>query len=379
MALSVPLSKVKKKIAPKHDETWLINQKFMGLEPDFKEPPTGSQLIRAFTWYSYMSNIKEARSYLVTYLKDLKRPDLIKRVNKVSDNMLPPTACWIARLISRGVKVPVESLEYLDKTVANMVPDVTASDEPTATVKKAIVKPNIQERIAEKASDFIADLEAMVDARTAFVPYDYFTKVGISALICKKAADYYRPLLAELQEVAKTKDEDLKLAYSCHSKKELKVLLDIITAIVHDSDRYTSNVKKTKARAPQKKKVVSAEKKLKTMKYQQEDKALKLSSVAATSIIGAQELWTYNTKQKVLCVYRAKDRAGLDVKGSTILNYDEATSICKRCGRKPEVVIEKILKGGKIILKKIFNEINAEAIPLTSRINISTILLKTVI
>jgi hypothetical protein len=128
---------------------------------------------------------------------------------------------------------------------------------------------------------------------------------------------------------------------------------------------------------PRKPRAISVEKKLKNFKFQKEDNTFKIASVNPEKVIGAQELWTFNTKYKTLTVFRALDRGGLQVKGTSIINYDEATSVTKRTGRKPEVYVDKVLNGGKIVLRKLMDELKNDA-PLAYRINENTILLKVV-
>ena len=77
----------------------------------------------------------------------------------------------------------------------------------------------------------------------------------------------------------------------------------------------------------------------------------------------------------MITVYKALDRGGLDVKGTTIINYDESNSETRRTGRKTEEFVQKILKSGKIVLKKIMEEMGSQG-NLAGRINEATILLR---
>ena len=95
------------------------------------------------------------------------------------------------------------------------------------------------------------------------------------------------------------------------------------------------------------------------------------------NIVGATQLWIFNTKTRKLGVYNSIDAGGLSVKGTTITNYNESTSIQKTV-RKPEVILPNVLKGGKIILKKLLPDINAVEQALTGRINSDIILLRVI-
>jgi hypothetical protein len=74
-------------------------------------------------------------------------------------------------------------------------------------------------------------------------------------------------------------------------------------------------------------------------------------------------------------VYVSNSPHGFSVKGCTILNYDEATSLAKKI-RKPEEIISKVMTVGKVALRKILPDIKAKEQKLTGRINKDTILLK---
>ena len=143
--------------------------------------------------------------------------------------------------------------------------------------------------------------------------------------------------------------------------------------IISDAERYGNVAKKT--RKPRKPRAISIERKLKSFVYQKEDKEFKIASVNPEKIIGATELWTINTKYKLMTVIRALDRGGLQIKGTTIINVDENNSFTKRMGRKPEYFINKIQNSGKIVLKKVMDESKYDA-PLSIRINENTILLR---
>mgnify|MGYP003348540752 CR=1 FL=1 len=100
-------------------------------------------------------------------------------------------------------------------------------------------------------------------------------------------------------------------------------------------------------------------------------------AIDPANIVGSSQLWVFNTKTRKLGVYNSQDSGGLSVKGTSLLNYDETTSIQKTI-RKPETVLPNCLKGGKIILRKLLPEINAVEQPLTGRINSDTILLRVI-
>jgi len=111
------------------------------------------------------------------------------------------------------------------------------------------------------------------------------------------------------------------------------------------------------------------------MKFLAEFKELGLTSVKSSDIIGSMQLWVYNTKTRKLGVYHANDAGGLNVKGSSIINFAEVKSVSKKL-RKPDVTLPEVLSGGKVFLRNVIESIRAVESPLNGRINPDTILLR---
>ena len=91
-------------------------------------------------------------------------------------------------------------------------------------------------------------------------------------------------------------------------------------------------------------------------------------------IIGANELWVYNVKTRKLGQYVSANSSGLEVKGTTLLNYT-AKSIQKTL-RKPETQLAEFVKAGKVQLRKFMDTVKTTEIALNGRINEDTLLLR---
>lgn len=355
-------------------ETYLVNQKYLGDEPTFKNSYTQSDYARALSWYHAQATLSEAREYIETYLKNTGRTADLKKFKSVPDNWVPTTAAWIARMINRGIKVFENSQEYLERKLVETLEKHASNNTQEVKVEKVNVV-SIQDRIRDKASDIIGDVEEMIDKNETFSLYDWLKANEIPATYAPRIAAYYAPILGELIEASEGLDPQLKEGYRHFNKKQLEQRIMFFNTLIEDAERYSDTTKK--ARVPRKPRTVSVEKKLKNFKYQKEDNNYKIASINPEKIIGCQELWTFNTKYKTLTVFRALDRGGLQVKGTSIINYDEKNSVTKRTGRKPEVFVDKVLNGGKVVLRKLTDELKNDA-PLAYRINENTILLKVV-
>lgn len=367
--------RVKKTIRKSHNEVYLVNRKYLGDEPLFDGPVLRTELARSLTWYNYMCDHDEAREYIIEYLKANKKDSLVKQIKRVPNSRLPVTAAWVFRLVMRGAKLEGDSVEQAMKLLQNSFKYMEEEKKEEDIV--LVEKPTIQDRIADKMSEYIGDIENIIDNPPAdFSMYKHLTATEFPAKLTTKVAEYYKPMVVELAEAVLGKDEQVREGYKNFTRAQLKERLALYSMIVEDCERYSGNIKKS--RAPRKSKPITAEKKLKHFKYLKEDNSLKLKSVNPETILGAQELWTYNNKYKVLTVFRARGPAGLDVNRMTITGYDTEGSVSKRIGRKTEDVLNRVLTGGKIVLRKIFEEISSDNIEVNDRLNTNTILIKTV-
>lgn len=366
--------KPKKAVRRTKTETYLVNLKYLGDEPTIIN--TQLDYIKALNWYNTFCSKDDAREYLNTYLQSSKSSIKIKSINGVPDNKIVNTAGWVARMINRGISVPESAKVFLDNHISSLSKRLTKPKKSKVNNENVV---SIQDKIKEKSDAIIADIEELIDQRDSnnnnFSFYNWLKSKEIPAMYGQKIIERYIGLLQELIEASEGKDKQLKEAYSCYTKKQLNSYMMFINMIIEDSEKYSKNI--NKVRKPRKKKVITADKKLKTFKYQKEDNNLKIVSENPEKIIGAKELWTYNTKYKTLSVFRAMNHDGLDVKGSSIINYDSDTSMTKRTGRKAEYYVDRVIKGGKIVLRKLMDEDGIGAsVNLANRINDNTILLK---
>jgi hypothetical protein len=247
-------------------------------------------------------------------------------------------------------------------------------------------KATVQDHLKKKLSDILGEMEGLYDDIfdgtvdiTKFDLAEWYRSHDCSSVIAKKAADYWRPQVDYWDEIIAGKDKDLNEGYRYLDKEGKEAHRDFIQMIVDDSERFASNTKKIKAaRAPKPK---SAEKKLKFLmeSYQKNSKDFNVVSVDPGKILGASELWTFNTKYKILTVFRGDGFGSkLDVARCKITGFDKNNSFSKRIGRKTEMWVDRALKENKIQLKKLMGEISGDPIKLQDRINENTILLRVV-
>jgi len=177
----------------------------------------------------------------------------------------------------------------------------------------------------------------------------------------------------EYLELAEGKDEQLKEGYSHFSKAQIKKITAFYQEIVSACDMLAQEAKVN--RAPRAKKSQPKEKIVAKLKYAKTNEPLKLVSINPADIVGAQELWVYNTKSRKLGKYIADEYKELSVKGTSIVNYNEFKSVQKTL-RKPEEQLKEFKAAGKVQLRKFLDDIKAVDIKLNGRINEEIVILK---
>jgi hypothetical protein len=164
-------------------------------------------------------------------------------------------------------------------------------------------------------------------------------------------------------------------SYEGHSKIEIKKLYEAYLEIDTACNLIIEDKKIEKQQKPKVKKEVSKTKIIEKLKYQIRDDNLKVVSINPVDIIGAKELWVFNTKTRKIGKYIAINT--LTVKGTHILGFDEEKSIQKTL-RKPIETLTEFKATGKVALRKFMDNINSVDIKLTGKINTDILLLKVI-
>lgn len=334
-------------------------------------------IARALNWYSYMKNNADAKKYMIAYMK--KNPDFTKdqigHAQKIHEKKYNSSMCWILRMTSNGAVVKPHQLDKALQHITFIVQQVEETEQPKESTE--VKKSNIQDALQVKIIDHLGELDGLLDDHLHFgKPLDMYSHLKSHQV----AQPYIRPTLEwiqkkipEIEEAVNGDDKLLKEGYSNFTPSKLKKYLKDLKQFEEDCIRY-GNFKKAN-RKPTVRKPKPAGVQVAKLKFKKEDEAFKLNSIHPTSIIGAEQLWVFNTKNKKLGVYYASGPAGLAVKNSTVINFDPETSVCKTL-RKPEETLQKCLTGGKLVMRKLLAELSTKDAPMNGRISADMILVK---
>lgn len=371
------------------------DEKYTGGEPTwdteravkFTADEFDHQLRKSLAYYNYYYSTKDLKKFLVQWVREHSEKTktfdkaTIDRFAKTSDSLTPFTACAIVKAHTKGMPLREQHVKYLVATVKKVIDlakDEVIVEEKTATAKPVVKAPTIQDRLNEKMSELIGEIEGFYDevqtGTTKFKAYDFFIAKNIPQAQLGKFERIFEKRKAELAEAQTKKDEQLVEGYSHLKAADIKRITAFIDDFLGAVAQYRGVKKATKKAAVRK--PPAKEKLVAKLKYLKNDATNKLVSINPVDIIGAQELWVYNIKTRKLGKYVAEDLGGaLSVKGTAIIGYNEMKSVQKTL-RKPDQQLKDFLKAGKIELRKFLDNINATDIKLNGRVNGDTVLLK---
>jgi len=353
----------------------------MGGEPVWDQKKGIEQLNSILNWYSQNRDGDDGQKYFIKYFERLGKPE--NELNAISK--LPSwhisTYGWLARMFLISEDVLPEYSTRLENKYNHLLSLVAPEEKKTIEAPKKEV-PTIQDRLQEQLREYLAESEGWIDEfslhgfSSKIVPFNWFKENSIKPIQIKSIADHYRHHnLTELRAAFDGTDPQLVEGYSHLTKSELKKTIAFIELIVADAEKWYDISRQISAntRKPRQIKKKPAIKQIARLKYLKESGEFK--SIDPTSIVGAEQLWVFNTKTRQLGAYICDNQHGFSVKGCTILNFNVVESVGKKL-RKPEEMIPKVLAAGKVALRKIIPGIKAKEKSLTGRINKDTILLK---
>lgn len=352
------------------------DEKYLGSEPEVNEESTQSDLANAYNWFNYFYTSEDAKNFTISYLKSIKYDkQTIRKLASVKAIELH-NAGWNCRLLHNGSTLPGDAWDKIEAKIKDLTKDVVEEEETTEESQVKVV--SIQDRINAKASDLIGELEEQLDVffQEGVIQFDvkkWSLEKGIKPQIAKRIAEHFRPQYEEITEAQAGKDPDLVEAYSRWRKPVLKIMVLFIKRIIDHMIEVESAG--NAVRKPRAKKVKPAHVLVSKMNYCLSSDYL--TSIDPKGIIGASQLWVYNTKTRNLSVYNAVGNSGLSVRGTTITGFDASTSVTKKL-RKPDSVLKPLLEGGKIYLRKVMENITTTESKATGRINADTLLLRVI-
>jgi hypothetical protein len=306
----------------------------------------------AMKYYRLESSAKELKPKVIDWMgrNDYTR-DQIQAFKKTKDWRCNLTMGAIASCLIKGMPATKQgwnnnasSAEWLKDQIADAVAAGKWDIEEVEVVKAAkatIPVMNIQDRIREQAVGMSDEIDAAIDSwivdpeafdPKAFKMVSLLRGKGAKAAQARYIKGFFARGLAELQELASgNADDQLKEGYKFASRKNVKKLIEFYESIAQACEQIAAEAKVMKK--PRAKKVKPAEELVKKIKFKMTDDKLGVTSVPAAGLIGAQAAIVYNAKTRKIGMYVAKTSDGLNVKGTSIIDFTDKS--VQKTLRKP--------------------------------------------
>ena len=358
-----------------------------GTEPLFPDAETQSSwtpsqrmtvMSVSFNWYNNTQDAKQATEFLAQWLETSdKRRQLGQLIRKYGSPQ--PTYGWLARCAMMGLRLNMRELrqiqQYLTKLVSQHTKTLKIEGE-----KPQVIKPNIQDRINEKIRECAGEVQGQLDEFVAAgctgepAVLGQLVKYNVPQVRVKELVNRLQPQIDELNLVLTGTDSQLTEGYRQFGKRQIKSMIWWLERAQEQMLSY--GTMKAANRKPVTRKSQTPQKIVSKLKYMDRHPELKVESIDPTQILKATELWVYNANRRKLGIYVADETQGaLWVKNSRILGYSETRSVAKTL-RKPATQIAELMKAGKPVSKKWFEDLKTTAQPLNGRLTGEWLLLK---
>lgn len=279
----------------------------------------------------------------------------------------------MARMARRGVPCAVETCDKIDKALRQVR---VKSEESVETKKRPVV--DFDKIARNKVQNALCELERLIDSWTED-PGTRIKTINIKTLLddLKVEKRYMEPIAKWIKKyhdeywmAFKGEDPDLVEGFAYLKKPALKKRI----VALQEMFKITTSWEKPKvARKPRQKRVQSADKQIRTLKYAPDNKEYSLTSVNPITIPGSQHLYVFNTKYKKLMVYHSAGADGFSVKGCSIKGFDPDKSY-EIALRKPHDVLPDINARTAKQIEKIIGKLTTKKKKANGRMNANCII-----
>jgi len=348
----------------------------------------------AMKYYRMESSSKELKPKVIDWMgRNGFDRDQITEFKKTKDwrcnlTMGAIAACLVKGMpeVRQGFNGNKSAADWLKEQIAEAVEQGKWDIEEVEVIKAAkAVAPvmNIQDRIREQAVGMSDEIDAAIDSwivdpnafdPKAFKMVSLLRGKGAKAAQARYIKGFFARGLAELKELSSGHaDDQLKEGYKHLSRKNVNKLIEFYESIAQACEQIAAEAKVLKK--PRAKKVKPAEELIKRLKFKMTDDKAGVTSVPAAGLIGSQAAIVYNSKTRKFGMYIAKTSAGLNVKGTSIIDFTNK-SVQKTLRKPAEQLKDFKLQNTQRRVETWLSAIKATDTILNGRMNADIMILK---
>jgi hypothetical protein len=164
--------KIKNK-APRQVRIAFADEKYTGPEPEWEADAADwdnerfdNRLRKSFYYYNYYYSQKDCKKYVIEWLQKNSKLTIeeVKAFNRAGDRLLPMTVCSLIMAHRKGMPFRGRHIEFIIDSVMDVISKAEPEEAPViATAEQVYNRPTIQDRLAERTSEIIGELEGIYD------------------------------------------------------------------------------------------------------------------------------------------------------------------------------------------------------------------------
>ena len=340
-------------------------------------------ILETLRHYGYFYEKKSYVSWSIEWIK-ANRPSDLKTFKASEDWRVSATLASLMKMQMMGAELEQSAIDFMNDNLEEILHfgrrniELKVEDVEEDT-KVEVKKKNPSELLKEKTLTVMGEIEGFIDDHldgildSKFSLYTHLKGINAATQSARDIVTHYKEVEQEFKELVEDKVDYLVEGYNHLSLSEQKKLYKLVGSFVSDAEKYVLSKKAT--RKPRAKKATPATKQVEKVIYQKESTEYKITSTSPAYIVGATEVYLFNTKTRVIKYLVTNNNDGFIVKGTSIKNYDEELSFKKKL-RKPEETIDSINKVTKLRALKALKALKTAEKPTDSRINADTVILK---
>jgi hypothetical protein len=325
-------------------------------------------------WHAYCAGKEDLQKYLEVWIRVHRAPESetdLRRWKGVPKALIMSTIPSMARMHLQGFPLSDKDLNTIHDFVAGLTEpearEVSESDKPRVSVQDRI-KAQVTDTLSEidEAADILTDGDDIDIPSMQEVLFDpTFKEPHFRHLIAH--LDRYIVEWNEIAAAKASKDQSDDQEQLVEGTRHLKprTLANAVRTFTTLRDAMKGQVAVAKAKKVRKKKPTDKKKVVARLRYAKEDGGLGITSIDPVDILGASELWVYDTKRRRLQHYVGEIAGSLHVKGPKILGYGGKSG--SKVLRKPEEQLKEFMALRKNQTEKWFDGVRAKAAPLNGR------------
>jgi len=344
-------------------------------EPIQKKKVNQGELLSMLNWYEVNNGKpKIVKTYLLEWLMGNMNVMWYDNIKKLPDSSIEPSLGYIARILSNGSKIPENTMGSFVECLRDLSQKGKVYEKPiTPTVDCPKKVPTIDRVVIDhRVGDVEHEIDKFIsnDCRSGFSMFKWLMGHNIKSVDVKGYVEIFQSSAIEiLQTIEEPLDKEILENYKNLNKSQRRRYHKFLMSIVDDCLKYIDAIKK-----PRRKKVKTNAQLTSKVQYcvEYNNENLTLKSETPEDIIGAKQLWVYNTKTRYLSGYYGINGSGLQIQGTTIKNYNGLNSLSKKL-RNPQQTLSAITTS--LSIENIFDSVTTKSRNAPKRLNSDTIIL----